>query len=296
MLFLENASSTPVSGCSFGTEARRRCPRRPSSCWRSCSIAAPRRCRSQSILERLWPETFVADASLHNLVAEIRAALGDAPRASRYIRTVPRYGYAFHGEAQPAPAVADARHATSGQRLVSKSGEWLLSEGPNVVGRDGDCAIRIDSSTLSRRHARIVVTGREAVVEDLGQQERHDGEWAARGRASRAQGQRPDRRRLADDDLPNHGCRLIDHYAAGNVRTLVGLILAVSVACGGDPAAAPSTPSPAPTQGHRRVEPRLRGRVRLGWRRRLREVGLRAWLHPQQREAVLHVARRKRTS
>lgn len=120
------------------------------------------------ILERLWPETFVADASLHNLVAEIRAALGDAPRASRYIRTVPRYGYAFHGDARPAPAIAVASHATSGQRLVSKSGEWLLSEGLNVVGRDGDCAIRIDSSTLSRRHARIVVTGREAVVEDLG--------------------------------------------------------------------------------------------------------------------------------
>jgi DNA-binding winged helix-turn-helix (wHTH) protein len=120
------------------------------------------------ILERLWPETFVADASLHNLVAEIRAALGDAPRASRYIRTVPRYGYAFHGDARPAAAVDVARQAASGQRLVSKSGEWLLSEGSNVVGRDGDCAIRIDSSTLSRRHARIVVTGREAVVEDLG--------------------------------------------------------------------------------------------------------------------------------
>ena len=33
------------------------------------------------------------------------------------------------------------------------------------------------------------------------------------------------------------------------MRTLVGLLLAVSVACGGDLAAAPSTPSPAPTQG-----------------------------------------------
>ena len=59
------------------------------------------------LLERLWPETFVSDASLHNLVAEIRAALGDAPRAARYIRTVPRYGYAFHGDARPASAVTD---------------------------------------------------------------------------------------------------------------------------------------------------------------------------------------------
>ena len=52
------------------------------------------------LLERLWPETFVSDASLHNLVTEIRAALGDDPRMARFIRTVPRFGYAFHGAAR----------------------------------------------------------------------------------------------------------------------------------------------------------------------------------------------------
>ena len=46
--------------------------------------------------------------------------------------------------------------------------EWLLSEGSNLVGRDRDCAVRIDSATLSRRHARIVVDGGEATLEDLG--------------------------------------------------------------------------------------------------------------------------------
>ena len=120
------------------------------------------------LLERLWPETFISDASLHNLVAEIRAALGDAPRAARYIRTVPRYGYAFHGDAQPAPAVTDARPTHAGPRLVSSRGEWPLSAGLNVVGRDPDCVVRIDSVTLSRRHAQIVVTNGEATVEDLG--------------------------------------------------------------------------------------------------------------------------------
>jgi hypothetical protein len=120
------------------------------------------------LLERLWPETFVSDASLHNLVAEIRAALGDAPRAARFIRTVPRYGYAFHGDAQPAPAVTGARPRTAGPRLVSSRGDWPLLTGSNVVGRDADCAIRIDSVTLSRRHAQIVLTNGEATVEDLG--------------------------------------------------------------------------------------------------------------------------------
>jgi DNA-binding winged helix-turn-helix (wHTH) protein len=119
-------------------------------------------------LERLWPETFVSDASLHNLVAEIRAALGDAPRAARYIRTVPRYGYAFQADVQSAPAVDASRPTASGPCLVSKRREWPLSEGSNVVGRDRDCAVRIDSVTLSRRHARFVVTGGETTVEDLG--------------------------------------------------------------------------------------------------------------------------------
>ena len=120
------------------------------------------------LLERLWPETFVSDASLHNLVAEVRAALGDAPRAARYIRTVPRYGYAFHGDARQVSAAVDSTPAPSGARLVSGHREWLLSDGPNVVGRDRDCAVRIDSATLSRHHARIVVTSGENTLEDLG--------------------------------------------------------------------------------------------------------------------------------
>ena len=37
-----------------------------------------------------------------------------------------------------------------------------------MVGRDADCVVRIDSVTLSRRHAQIVVTNGEATVEDLG--------------------------------------------------------------------------------------------------------------------------------
>ena len=119
------------------------------------------------ILERLWPGTFVSDASLHNLVAEVRAALSDSPRAPRYIRTVPRYGYAFKADAKPRPVFDTAPIAASGPRLVSRRREWLLSEGSNLVGRDHDCAVRIDSATLSRRHARIVVKGTESTLEDL---------------------------------------------------------------------------------------------------------------------------------
>ena len=120
------------------------------------------------ILERLWPETFVSDASLHNLVAEIRAALGDGPRAARFIRTVPRYGYAFHGDARPTPVIKVPPSTQPGPRLVSTQGEWILSEGSTFVGRDRECGVRVDSADLSRRHARIVVTRAETTIEDLG--------------------------------------------------------------------------------------------------------------------------------
>jgi pSer/pThr/pTyr-binding forkhead associated (FHA) protein len=44
----------------------------------------------------------------------------------------------------------------------------VLQEGENVLGRDEDAAVRIDSSTASRRHARILVAGEQATLEDLG--------------------------------------------------------------------------------------------------------------------------------
>ena len=120
------------------------------------------------ILDRLWPETFVSDASLHNVVMELRAALGDSPQATRYIRTVPRFGYAFQAAMRPIVRAASFGVVSTGPRLVLGEREWLLAEGSNIVGRDRDCAVRIDSVTLSRRHARIVVTSTETTVEDLG--------------------------------------------------------------------------------------------------------------------------------
>lgn len=51
------------------------------------------------LLERLWPGTFVAEANLSNLVAEIRGVLDDRPRNSRWVRTAHGFGYSFCGDA-----------------------------------------------------------------------------------------------------------------------------------------------------------------------------------------------------
>ena len=59
------------------------------------------------LLERVWPDVFVSEASLARVVREIREALGDSPHDSRIIRTVHRYGYAF-AAARPPPALRPA--------------------------------------------------------------------------------------------------------------------------------------------------------------------------------------------
>jgi len=58
------------------------------------------------LLESLWPGTFVVEANLSNLVAEIRAALEDDVRQPRFIRTVHGFGYAFCGKVDGEPRVA----------------------------------------------------------------------------------------------------------------------------------------------------------------------------------------------
>jgi hypothetical protein len=126
----------------------------------------PRVLSKHELRERLWPATFVSDANLTCLIAEIREALRDTARRPRFIRTVHRVGYAFCDEAafvqEPAPS-----NPTTYCWLVMKGRRAPLQAGEKVLGRDVDC-IEIHSPTVSRRHARIVVGDTEALLEDLG--------------------------------------------------------------------------------------------------------------------------------
>jgi hypothetical protein len=124
--------------------------------------------------DRLWPSSHVSEASLASLVAELRSALDDDAREPRFIRTVHTYGYAFCGTVDgppaAAPAVPGARTLSNERvcRLVWRDREITLTDGENLLGRDRQAVVWIDSATVSRRHARIMVTSGEAVIEDLG--------------------------------------------------------------------------------------------------------------------------------
>ena len=52
--------------------------------------------------------------------------------------------------------------------IVHNGRETPLHEGEHVLGRDEDVALPLRSPTVSRHHARIVITAETAVLEDLG--------------------------------------------------------------------------------------------------------------------------------
>ena len=120
------------------------------------------------LMSTLWPDAVVAEGSLSNLVAEVRDALGDSARGARYLRTFHRYGYAFCGDAVKAPSFDMPLRVHSTCRLETPSGPVLLREGDNTIGREEGCEVWVDSTTVSRRHARIRLAAGRATIEDLG--------------------------------------------------------------------------------------------------------------------------------
>jgi len=120
--------------------------------------SAPAAVSKEALYQHLWPETFVEQGNLHNLISEIRTAIGDD--AHEVIRTVHRFGYAFAGNAVPLEPVRFA--------VVLGEDEFPLSEGANIIGRDPEAAVVINAPDVSRHHARLVVTGGAITLEDLG--------------------------------------------------------------------------------------------------------------------------------
>jgi DNA-binding winged helix-turn-helix (wHTH) protein len=121
------------------------------------------------IHDRLWPDTFVTEVNLPVLVHELREALDDETHRPRYLRTVPRFGYAFCGSAREEAEAPPWFAACPWEyRLYWGPREAALQPGENVLGRTHDAAIWIDHSSVSRRHALIRVTEDGATLEDCG--------------------------------------------------------------------------------------------------------------------------------
>lgn len=163
------------------------------------------------LLERVWPGTFVAEANLSNLVAEIRAVLGDRPGESKWIRTAHGFGYAFCGQAR---SLQSARRTPIDEPMCWL--EWgqrrfALGVGEHIVGRDPEVQVRLDASTVSRRHAKLIVTTDRTSIEDLGSK---NGTRRGHQRVTSAV-------RLADGDCVHIGSVLLTYHVGARATTTV---------------------------------------------------------------------------
>ena len=156
---------------------------------------------SKAVLQqRLWPKTFVAEANLSNLVAEIREALGDRARAPLFVRTAHGFGYAFCGEATTLPGA----NGTGSTLVLARVGQAALSSvrrgtRRGTRSRCRDQARRVDGLPPSRA-ARG--DGRRNGARGFRQQERHLSRQRARHLAGPARRWRFHPHRVAARDLP----------------------------------------------------------------------------------------------
>ena len=131
----------------------------------------------KEIHQQLWPHTFVSDVSLTTLVFELRTALGESARRPRFIRTVHGFGYAFQGDRAQNTALLQETPFI----VIFEGREIGLQRGENLVGRSRDCRIRVESTRVSRHHARITVDGDAALIEDCGSR---NGTWVGVNRTT----------------------------------------------------------------------------------------------------------------
>ena len=117
----------------------------------------------EEILDTVWRDIHVSDGSLNRTVAELRQILGDDSREPRLIETVPRRGYKFIGS-----IISANLGFRSNLMLLHAERTYALAPGEHVVGRTPECSVQIVAPSVSRRHARIVVTSDGATIEDFG--------------------------------------------------------------------------------------------------------------------------------
>jgi DNA-binding winged helix-turn-helix (wHTH) protein len=121
----------------------------------------------QELMTALWPNTFVVEANLPVIVGEIRAGLGDRSALTSVIKTHHGIGYSFVADARELPTAVEHRAADVHWTLMVGKRRFPLGNGANRVGRDVENDVALPDASVSRSHARILVSDQHVVVEDL---------------------------------------------------------------------------------------------------------------------------------
>jgi TolB-like protein/DNA-binding winged helix-turn-helix (wHTH) protein/Tfp pilus assembly protein PilF len=113
----------------------------------------PKALSKADLQDRLWPDTFVVEKNLANLISEIREALGEDRLEPRFIRTVPRYGYAF----REASTQADESKSAAQPFSLSRWRRLALALGTVALLAAGGYAARAMLMTATATNDRIML-------------------------------------------------------------------------------------------------------------------------------------------
>ena len=89
----------------------------------------------QELLEHVWPERFISEATLDHRVMEARQAIGDNGQTQRCIQTLRGRGYRFVGAVEERLVATAPQHTTASQQVPATVGLPAT-----LVGRDAELA------------------------------------------------------------------------------------------------------------------------------------------------------------
>jgi len=120
------------------------------------------------LTDAVWQVPFISENRLVGVIADLRRAFGDDAGAPRIVETIPTRGYRLAVPVEWCDAEATTPAPVSHFVLESADHTYQLRQGVNIIGREADADVCVNSEWVSRVHARIDAVGDGAVLEDLG--------------------------------------------------------------------------------------------------------------------------------
>lgn len=120
------------------------------------------------LTDAVWQVPFISENRLVGVIADLRRAFGDDAGAPRIVETIPTRGYRLAVPVEWSGGEATTPAPISHFVLESADHSYQLRQGVNIIGREADADVCVNSEWVSRVHARIEVVGDGAVLEDLG--------------------------------------------------------------------------------------------------------------------------------